>query len=108
MNFLIRISFRIRAVLAMLGVRQTVDWTDGDAAHLKVFLNSQTGQRFIHAVRNNALEATANAVHALPADLERKAGQAQGLQAAFALVCRLSATDPLQVVRHDGDISLTE
>jgi hypothetical protein len=108
MNFLIRVWFRLRAVKAMLGVRKEVDWTYADSSALKVFLNSQPGQRFINAIRNNALEATVTAVFASAAEIERKSGRAQGLQSAFALVCRLSATDPLKVVRHDGQTSLTE
>ncbi len=108
MSFLTNIILRIRAALAMLGVRHTIDWTVADQTALKLFLNGQTGQRFIQAVRNDALDATAKAVFAPIGELERAAGYAKGLQAAFAHVCRLSATDPLKVARHDGKTSLTE
>ena len=108
MNFFLKLWFTIRAIRSMVGTRHNVDWTISDSNAFKIFLNSQTGRRFVQAMRNSALEATSGAVFADPQKLISKAGYAQGFQSAFALVCRLSATDPLQLARHDGKTALTE
>lgn len=101
-----KVDARTRA--SMVGVANPTSWTESDKNTLRVFINTQTGQRLINIMRNNALSMTVNAVHAPAAELVEKAGVAKGMQMSFGALCQLAATDPLKVVQHDGQFSLTE
>ena len=93
---------------SMVGDENAGDWTESDRNALRLFLNSQTGRRYAHAVRNSALRSTVQAVHSAPEALVLACGVAKGQQMMFSLLCFLSGTNPLRLIQHDGEFSLTE
>lgn len=95
------ISERVKASLLAAPPAQ-VDWRDHDRDSFRLFLQSESGQRFIHIQRNNAWNAVMASVFSPPERLAESAGIAKGMQMGYQSVCQLAGTDPLKVVRHDG------
>ncbi len=87
----------------MCGVPVRVSWNERDKYNLALFLQTQSGQRFIHLIRNASVDRTQKSVWA-----KGSPDNARGWQEAFNLICFSAAYDPLKLVEHDSQVSLTD
>jgi hypothetical protein len=96
-NALVRLWYRWQVVCSLFGPRwNMIDWDRQDAKSLATFLETSSGKKLVVTMRNAALEAAVRSCHAEVNNLEIAAGFAKGWQAAFALLCNLSALRPPQ------------
>lgn len=62
MNWLALLIYRVKTLASMVGVKDRASWSNLDRHNLQVFLCTQSGQRFIHLIRNAALDVTLQSV----------------------------------------------
>ncbi len=103
MLWLAHLIYRVRTIAAICGVPVRVSWNERDKYNLALFLQTQSGQRFIHLIRNASVDQTQKCCWANGAP-ER----ARGWQEAFNLICFSAAYDPLKLVEYDSQVSLTD
>jgi hypothetical protein len=87
----------------MCGVPVRVSWNERDKYNLALFLQTQSGARFIHMVRNASVDVTQKSVWD-----KGSPERARGYQELFNLICVSAAYDPLRLVEHDSQVSLTD
>lgn len=100
MNWIALLIFRAKTIAVMCGIPITVSWSLSDRRNLSVFLTSQTGERFIHVLRNLAMQNTQNAVYG-----KGELSYARGQQEMFGEICFLSAMSPQQVTQSGNALT---
>ena len=102
MRFLAILILRVKTLANLFGVQLEAHWSALDSRNLSNFLLTQSGTRFLHQIRNMAIQATLGAPYA-------KGGSdyARAYQDCFQKILRLSALDPQRLV-EPGHVSLTD
>jgi hypothetical protein len=93
---------RLKTLASLFGVKIAADWSPNDRRRLAHFFATTTGTRFVHQVRNLAIQVTLEACYK-----PNGPDYARGYQDCFNQLITLSALDPQQLVAF-GRVPLTD